>query len=84
MLASSLARWLGIWRSLNEGFAAVRAAWLARGSSVGEAMTVHAGDEHVSGRFAGLDAEGSLLLSDEAGTLRKFTFGDVALGVPKV
>lgn len=84
LLASALAYWLEVWRAPSGGFAAIRTSWLARGFPVGEAMTVHAGDEHVSGRFAGLDAEGNLLLNDEAGTLRRFTFGDVALGAPRV
>jgi BirA family biotin operon repressor/biotin-[acetyl-CoA-carboxylase] ligase len=84
MLAGALAHWLDIWHTPGRGFGAVRAAWLERGSPIGEAMTVHAGGERVAGRFAGLDAEGSLLLTDEAGTVRKFAFGDVALGAPKV
>jgi BirA family biotin operon repressor/biotin-[acetyl-CoA-carboxylase] ligase len=84
LLAATLARWLETWRAPASGFAAIRAAWLDRGSPIGEAMSVHAGGERVSGRFAGLDGDGSLLLTDEAGTLRKFTFGDVALGAPKV
>jgi len=84
LLAAALARWLETWRAPASGFAAVRAAWLERGSRIGEAMSVHAGGAQVAGRFAGLDGDGSLLLTDEAGTLRKFTFGDVALGAPKV
>ena len=83
-LAAALARWLDTWRVPVSGFAVVRTAWLERGSSIGEAMSVHAGGERVAGQFAGLDGDGSLLLTDEAGTLRKFTFGDVALGAPKV
>lgn len=84
LLASALARWLDIWRAPQAGFAAVRTAWLERAFPIGERMTVHAGDERVSGHFAGLDPDGSLLLHDEAGTLRRFTFGDVALGGPNV
>ena len=84
LLAAALARWLAAWREPQSGFAAVRAAWLERAFPVGESMTVHAGDERAAGHFAGLDAEGSLLLRDEAGTLRRFTFGDVALSAPRV
>lgn len=83
-LASALAHWLEVWQSPTQGFAAIRASWLARGTPEGTAMTVHAGPEKVTGFFTGLDAEGNLMLYDEAGTLRKFTFGDVALGAPSV
>ncbi|MGD9803516.1 MAG: biotin--[acetyl-CoA-carboxylase] ligase [Hyphomicrobiaceae bacterium] len=83
-LALAVAHWLDVWRAPRQGFAAVRTGWLERAFSVGEMMTVNAADEHVSGRFAGLNAEGSLLLTDETGTVRRFTFGDVALGGPRV
>jgi BirA family biotin operon repressor/biotin-[acetyl-CoA-carboxylase] ligase len=84
LLASALDRWLERWRVPAQGFAAIRAAWLERAHSPGELLTVNAGDGRVSGRFAGLDADGSLLLTDGSGALRRFTFGDVALGAPSV
>ncbi|MGE0766152.1 MAG: biotin--[acetyl-CoA-carboxylase] ligase [Hyphomicrobiaceae bacterium] len=83
LLASALAHWLAIW-SGGDGFEDVRAGWLQRGSSVGDRMTVHAGDVQVMGYFSGLDADGSLLVSDDGGVIRRFTFGDVALGAPRV
>ncbi len=77
-LAASLAVWLGVW-DRGAGFEAVRAAWLERAGPLGAPMTVNAGGAPVAGTYAGLDAEGALLL-DTAGGRQRFTFGDVALG----
>ena len=48
------------WR--REGFATVRAAWLAKAGPLGAEVDVKLGEELVRGRFAGLDREGALLL----------------------
>ena len=77
-LGDAMDLWLNTWND-GEGFARVREAWLARGGAVGEPQTVHAGADLVQGRFAGLDAEGALIVADAAGHERRFTFGDVAL-----
>ena len=54
-----------------EGFAAVRAAWLARAHPAGTALVVRLGDgTRREGRFAGLGAEGALLLDTDEGRLR--------------
>lgn len=82
-LASALSRWLGIW-SGGPGFAAIREAWLLRGGALGEPITVNAGGDLVAGRYAGLDADGGLLLDVGLGQPRKFSFGDVALASPTV
>lgn len=54
--------------------------WQACATPVGQYLTVNAGDVVVSGRFAGLAADGALLLEDEEGRQRRFTFADVTLG----
>jgi BirA family biotin operon repressor/biotin-[acetyl-CoA-carboxylase] ligase len=77
-LGDAMDTWLNIWND-GAGFALVREAWLARGGAVGEALTVHAGTELVHGYFAGLDAEGALIVADNEGRERRFAFGDVAL-----
>lgn len=82
-LARSLARWLDVWAA-GANFTSVRRSWLGRAGPLGELMTIHAGSETVIGRFAGLDPDGSLIIDDQSGTRRKFSFGDVALGVPSV
>lgn len=81
-LAADLSRWLVLWRR-GEGFAAVREAWLERAGPIGEPMTVNAGGGPLAGTFAGLDAEGALLVRAQDG-IRRFTFADVALGPPSV
>jgi BirA family transcriptional regulator, biotin operon repressor / biotin---[acetyl-CoA-carboxylase] ligase len=82
-LAHALAHWIAVWDA-GAGFAAIREAWLGRAGPEGEPMSIHADGERISGRFAGLDADGGLLLDDQAGERRKFSFGDVALGAPRV
>jgi BirA family transcriptional regulator, biotin operon repressor / biotin---[acetyl-CoA-carboxylase] ligase len=72
---AALAHWYARWQ--GEGFAAVRAAWLARAHAVGVAMRVRIGTTEVDGHFAGLDADGALLLRDLDGRVRTVTAGDV-------
>jgi len=67
-LTAALARRLVQWR--RDGFAAVRAAWLAKAGPLGLEVDVRLGDELVSGRFAGMDGEGALLLDTAAGPRR--------------
>ena len=69
--------WLGRWGA--DGFAPVRAAWLARAHNLGGAVTLRlAGGRELRGRFAGLAAGGALVLSEEgAGRVREVTAGDV-------
>ena len=70
-------RWSSTWRSgRNTGFARSRAAWLVRGPAPGDAIRVRVGPRIETGRFAGLDPDGALLL-DEAGALRRVIVGDV-------
>jgi BirA family biotin operon repressor/biotin-[acetyl-CoA-carboxylase] ligase len=66
--------WTGRW--LAEGFAPVRAAWLAGATGLGEAITARLEREEIVGRFAGIDADGALLLETPAGE-RRITVGDV-------
>jgi len=81
-LAETMDAWLKTWNE-GEGFAAVRAGWLARAGAVGERLTVHSAEGFMEGRFAGLDDEGALLIACDDGAERRFTYGDVALdGAP--
>ncbi|AXJ96711.1 MULTISPECIES: biotin--[acetyl-CoA-carboxylase] ligase [unclassified Sphingomonas] len=78
VLAEVFARWLEIWRV--QGFAAVRAAWLAAAHPVGSALSVHMPDGHrAEGLFEGLDADGALVLRLADGTRRVMHAGDVFL-----
>ena len=62
------------WRAT--GFAPVLERWLARGPAPGAAMQVRLGAGQVAGRFAGLAADGALLL-DTADGRQSFVAGDV-------
>ena len=67
-------RIVGEWR--RHGFETVRAAWLAKAGPIGAEVDVKLGEELVSGRFAGLDREGALLLDTAAGP-RKIVSGEL-------
>jgi len=82
-LAIAMAEALSTWDG-GRGFAVIRRAWLDRAGALGEPMSVHAGGEKVVGLYAGLDHDGGLLIDVGAGERRKFSFGDVALGRPRV
>jgi BirA family biotin operon repressor/biotin-[acetyl-CoA-carboxylase] ligase len=60
----------------EHGFTRVRDAWLARGPAPGEVVRVRIGTRIDAGRFAGLDADGALLLAAD-GALRRVVAGDV-------
>ncbi|WP_343070922.1 biotin--[acetyl-CoA-carboxylase] ligase [Sphingomonas sabuli] len=78
LLAGAMSRMLGLWRSSEPDLFAQ--AWLARAHSVGTQIAVHSGDaERVSGRFDGIDADGTLRLRLPDGTVRKVHAGDVEL-----
>jgi BirA family biotin operon repressor/biotin-[acetyl-CoA-carboxylase] ligase len=70
--------WISNWAS-GDGFGTVREAWLARSLPLGTRLTVNAGQDIVTGVFAGLDPVGALLLMSPSGALQTVTFGDVAL-----
>jgi BirA family transcriptional regulator, biotin operon repressor / biotin---[acetyl-CoA-carboxylase] ligase len=67
-LTRALARRLAEWR--QDGFGAVRAAWLAKAGPLGADVDVRLGEGVVRGRFAGLDRDGALLLDTAAGPRR--------------
>jgi BirA family biotin operon repressor/biotin-[acetyl-CoA-carboxylase] ligase len=73
-LTAALAARLVQWR--REGFETVRAAWLAKAGPLGLEVDVRLGQELVSGRFAGVDREGALLLDTPAGP-RKIVAGEL-------
>ncbi|MGZ8409758.1 MAG: biotin--[acetyl-CoA-carboxylase] ligase [Hyphomicrobium sp.] len=79
-LDRSMQEWISNWAS-GDGFATVREAWLARSLPLGTRLTVNAGQNIVTGVFAGLDPAGALLLMAPTGALQTVTFGDVALSV---
>jgi BirA family biotin operon repressor/biotin-[acetyl-CoA-carboxylase] ligase len=73
-LLSALEARLAHWS--EHGFARTRTAWLARGPAPGELVRVRIGARTDTGRFAGLDADGALLLAENE-TTRRVVAGDV-------
>jgi BirA family biotin operon repressor/biotin-[acetyl-CoA-carboxylase] ligase len=76
-LLAALSDWLTVWQ--QDGFAAIRAAWLARAHRIGTPLSVHVADRYVTGQFAGLEDDGALLL-DTADGARRIVAGDVQMG----
>jgi len=66
------------WRQVRllEGFAPIRAAWLAAGPERGAPLTLHRDGGDVAGRFEGLAEDGALLLST-GGRVHAFHAGEV-------
>jgi len=77
-IASAMDAALSIWDEGRE-FQTIREAWADRAGPVGEPLIVNAGQGPVSGRYAGLDHDGALLLADGQGSPRRLTYGDVSL-----
>lgn len=76
-LTAALDRWHGRW--VAQGFAPLRAAWMARALGVGGPIAVRLESETLEGRFADLDADGALLLDLPDGGRRRIAAGDVFL-----
>jgi BirA family biotin operon repressor/biotin-[acetyl-CoA-carboxylase] ligase len=73
-MAQTLASWRG-----GDGFADIRARWLAGAAGVGGDIRVELGDESVCGRFETIDNAGRLVMETAAG--RRVIFaGDVVIG----
>jgi BirA family biotin operon repressor/biotin-[acetyl-CoA-carboxylase] ligase len=59
------------------GFAAMRGAWLAHAAGIGDKVVARLEREEISGRFADLDPDGTLVLSLDGGRRRRIAAGDV-------
>jgi BirA family transcriptional regulator, biotin operon repressor / biotin---[acetyl-CoA-carboxylase] ligase len=77
LLAQGFARWYEVW--LDEGFAPIRDAWLARAAGLGQRIRARLPDRECMGVFEGIDADGALLLN-EAGQTRVIAAGEVFFG----
>lgn len=60
----------------EDGFAPIRAAWMARAARVGEPIVARTGREEIMGRFEDVDADGNLQLRTADG-LRPIAAADV-------
>jgi BirA family biotin operon repressor/biotin-[acetyl-CoA-carboxylase] ligase len=78
LLAASMDRMLSMWRSADPQ--SVAQAWLARAHAVGSVLAVHGNDaEELSGRFDGIEPDGTLRLRLADGTVRAIHAADVSL-----
>jgi BirA family transcriptional regulator, biotin operon repressor / biotin---[acetyl-CoA-carboxylase] ligase len=59
------------------GFAALRAAWLARAAGIGEPVRVRLSGRETAGRFETIDDSGRLVLRTGAGDMEAIAAGDV-------
>lgn len=67
--------WLARWRA--GGFAAVRPAWLALGSRIGDRVRLRLGREEVAGRFLDVTDHGALLVAEDGDRRREITAGEL-------
>lgn len=78
LLAGSVARLLGLWRTSEPALLAQ--AWLARAHPIGTQLSVHSSaQERISGRFDGIEPDGALRLRRDDGTVDIVRAGDVEL-----
>jgi BirA family biotin operon repressor/biotin-[acetyl-CoA-carboxylase] ligase len=73
-LAPALLVWYERWQA--SGFGSLRGKWLERASGLGQAIRVRLPHEETAGVFAGLDADGSLLL-ETGGKSRRISSAEV-------
>ncbi|HYM31107.1 MAG TPA: biotin--[acetyl-CoA-carboxylase] ligase [Candidatus Cybelea sp.] len=73
--AARMSHWLERWR--NEGFGAVRSAWLGWADGLGQPVRVRLGDATLVGLFESLDEAGALVLATPDGGRRRVAAGDV-------
>ena len=80
-VAEALLARIEAWRVVlaRDGFAPVRAAWLSRAHPRGAPLTIKEASRIRTGVFAGLSAQGELLLSAD-GAVHTVSTGDVLLG----
>jgi BirA family biotin operon repressor/biotin-[acetyl-CoA-carboxylase] ligase len=75
-LAAAFDRRFALWNA--HGFAGIREDWLARAHPRGTRLTIRRPDGELSGRFADLDGDGTLILETDSGFV-KVAAGDVHL-----
>lgn len=76
-LVPAFDRWLAAWNN-GAGQGVVLKAWIDRSGPLGEFLSINTLEGAVYGAYAGLTDKGGLRI-DCGGTIREFTYGDVAL-----
>lgn len=78
-LALRFDAWFRLWADGAAFEREILPAWLSRAGPRGEPISVRTGDGAITGRYAGLDANGFLLLITADGQRTTITHGDVSL-----
>lgn len=78
-LFAEMADTLAVW-DRGAGIASIIDQWRAAAKGIGEPITVNLPDRSLSGRFAGIDKEGRLLLDTGTGAPQAIAAGDVFFG----
>ncbi|MCB1538426.1 MAG: biotin--[acetyl-CoA-carboxylase] ligase [Rhodospirillales bacterium] len=73
-----LSHWYAAWQ--EQGFAPVRAAWMARAHGLGGPITARLGEGSVQGVFDGIDGQGGLILRRGDGVAQIVSGGAVHFG----
>lgn len=76
-MGARIAQW-----DAGEGFASIRADWLARATARGETVRVRLADREIIGRFETLDEAGGLVLRLPDGSAATIAAGDVLMTAP--
>lgn len=81
LLVPALLAWRDRW--VAEGFAPIRAAWLARAEGRGQPIEVRLGNALIRGTFDDLDGDGALIVETAPGSRRRITAGDIVALAPQ-
>lgn len=79
-IVKDVERWIALWET--NGFAPVRAAWMAHSCTLGRSVEVKSTGESWCGVAVDLDAEGRLCVRDESGATQTFVFGETHIQPP--
>ncbi|MNE85872.1 bifunctional biotin--[acetyl-CoA-carboxylase] synthetase/biotin operon repressor [compost metagenome] len=75
----TMAETLSVW-DRGRGVAHIIDQWRAAARGIGETITVNLPDRSLSGRFAGIDQDGRLMLDTGSDTMQTIAAGDVFFG----
>jgi len=63
----------------SEGFAPIRTAWSERSRWIGQRVSVENGEQKIIGRYDGVEADGTMIVTGDSGEKHKVSAGDVRL-----
>ncbi|CAH2603681.1 Biotin-protein ligase / Biotin operon repressor [Rhodovastum atsumiense] len=76
-ILDELEDWQAIWEC--DGFAPVRAAWIARSCTLGRGIALQAGSTRLCGVATDLGADGALCVRDADGVTHRLHYGEISL-----